>query len=139
MFAVTSNNQQGGVTAGQIVNAIVPTAKLSTVILSSNEPDYSNEPNKDFLYKTQARVTIDSPVSIPEMYVRVAVASLVSMSVIPEPSGRTAVGMFWQAQQGRGQQMIQNAFGSYLVTVVSKQAETVIIDEQCNGIECELF
>ena len=111
--SVISIDQRGGITAGQVnITTGLPEPKFEIKSLVENQPDGE-------LYRTEFLLNISSQVAIPNLYLQVSSPAITKMDVNPQRSGASISG-HTGIRDGFAFTNLQNAYGSYKITALSK-------------------
>jgi hypothetical protein len=124
-IVVTSINQQGGITAGQVNITGGAAVKITFTQISANLMSGTLEHPS---YESKIEVRIDG--AVPNFLISAQAPSLTDLSLIPKEGGAVMMGEFGSIVNGE-YRSLQNAFGTYILTLTSNQAEHFDIHYQC--------
>jgi hypothetical protein len=142
-----SFGQKGGLTVGTLTNnglmpariQITPTGEpnlVKDVRLHATRPNLPR-PEPEDLYKSTFQVVIQSQIKLPWFAIAAIGPSIAGIQFLPERGGMVMGNWSALAKDGRAVAMIQDAWGSYGLTVYSRsQEEPQIIFECSPGFPC---
>lgn len=111
-----SFGQQGGITAGTVnIQPGVPPPNFVLEQLTQNQPEGD-------LFKTEFMLKIESQVAVPNLYIAVHAPSITKMDAGPQRTGMSMTGHSGN-RDGFAFTNLQNAYGLYKVSVLSKKPE----------------
>jgi hypothetical protein len=117
---VTSINQQGGITADKVTIDEFPKPDYFIKTISKNIPI-------DTLFKTEIRLIVKSETVVSKLYVVCKTPSVITMEINPDDAGMMNSLRGLKTNDGFPCEMIQNASGKYLISIVSSKPDEPII------------
>jgi hypothetical protein len=127
---VTSINQQGGITAGQVTITGSNAIKVEFTQLSANE---QKEDQGSPFYESKWRVTLSG--QVPEFTISASSPALTKLRFFADRSGVSSH-VEGTTSQGDPFHTIQNAFGSHILVLHSRVPTTFRITYGCTGALC---
>jgi hypothetical protein len=126
---VTSFNQQGGITAGQVNITSTNAVRIGFTPVTINERKEGAA-----VYESTWLVTLNGPV--PELYISASSPVFSSMNIGAEHRvGMTTIGD-GKMPTGEAFVFVREAYGDYFLTVRSTAPSGFIIGYSCGGVSC---